>query len=346
MGNSLTYGGIITKVKAMSSHLITKEEYQQIAHLESIADYINFLRKKPSYALIFKNINEMTIHRGQIEELMKISLLMDYSKIYTFCKREHRAYLEIFFLRYEVNVIKECLELIYNQKNALQLADFKPFFEQHSELDIVALADCHSLDDFINTLAHTRYHSILSNLYNSGDNVSLSEYEAQLDVFYYQTTWKMINKNFKGKEQKSLLTLFGTQIDMLNIMWIYRSKKFYSLDSKEIYLTIIPIHYHLKKPQLTKLLEAPGIPEFQQLLSTTKYSMFNNVSEDKPLETIYSQVMNRTYKQLNSKESHSMLHILYYLFRKEEELDHITTALECIRYKLVPLDTLKYLYIT
>lgn len=346
MGNSLTYGGIITKVKAMSSHLVTKDEYQQIAQLDTIADYINFLRKKPSYAQIFKDINEMTIHRGQIEELIKISLFMDYSKIYTFCTREQRAYLELFFLRYEVNILKDCLELIYNQKNALQLADFQSFFEQHSELDVVALANCHSLDEFLSKLAGTRYHSVLSNLHNSNDIVSLSDYEAQLDIFYYQRTWKLINKAFKGKEKKRMLTLFGTQIDMLNIMWVYRSKKFYSVDAKEIYLSIIPIHFHLKKEQLIKLVEAPGITEFLQILSTTHYAFFKEANEGRALEEIYSHIMNRTYKQLNSKDAHSMLHILYYLFRKEEELDHITTALECIRYKLEPSERLKYLYST
>lgn len=116
MGNSLTYGGIITKTKAMSSHLVSRIDYEHIAQLESTAEFINFLRKKPSYNLIFKDVNETTIHRGQIEELIKLSLLMDYSRIYTFATREQRQFLHIFFFRYEVNILKDCLELIYESE--------------------------------------------------------------------------------------------------------------------------------------------------------------------------------------------------------------------------------------
>ena len=344
MGNSLSYGGIITKAKAMSSHLIRKDEYQHIAQLDTTADFINFLRTKPSYEQIFKDINETTIHRGQIEELIKISLLMDFSSLYIFGTREQRAFLDTFFFRYEVNVLKDCLALIYNHKNALHLSDFQPFFEKHSELDINALANCQSIEDFISKLTGTKYYSILSNLHNSNDNISLSDYEVQLDVFYYQRIWKTLNKTFKGKEKKRLLSLFGTQIDMLNIMWVFRSKKYYKVDAKDIYLTIIPIHFHLRREQLIKLVEAPGVTEFLQVLSQTRYQFITEQNAKQSIERIYSSVMNKTYKQLMGTSSHSMIHILYYLFLKEEELDCVTTALECIRYKLEPSETLKYIY--
>lgn len=344
MGNSLTYGGIITKVKAMSSQLITRDEYERIAQLETTADFVNYLRGKPSYNRIFKDVNESTIHRGQIEELIKTSVLMDFSRIYIFATREQRAFLDIFFFRYEVNILKDCLELIYNQKSALHLADFQPFFEKHSDLNIVTLAGSNSLDEFITGLEGSKYNSLLSNLYNSSDNISLSDYEAQLDIFFFQQIWKMINKNFTRNDKKYMLSLFGTQIDMLNIMWVYRSKKFYSVEAKEIYLTIIPIHCHLKKQQLMKLVESPGITEFVQILSETKYRDFILPDRKQTIEQIYRNKINTLYRQLTSKSSHSMLHILYYLYRKEEELDYVTTTLECIRYNLDSSETLKYIY--
>lgn len=346
MGNSLTYGGIITKTKAMSSHLVSRKDYEHIVQLDSTAEFINFLRTKPSYNFIFKEVNETTIHRGQIEELIKTSLLMDFSQIYTFATREQRQFLNIFFFRYEVNILKDCLELIYNQKNALYLADFQPFFEKHSDLDIKTLAAYSTLDEFLSGLKGTKYYALLSNLHNSSETISLSDYEAQLDIFFFQKIWKKINKCFKGKEQKRMLLLFGTQIDMLNILWVYRSKKFYNVDAKEIYLTIIPIHYHLRKEQLIKLAEAPGITEFLQELSTTHYSTFIQADNQKSVEYEYMNRMNQLYKKITGECSHSMLHILYYLFLKERELDQVTTALECIRYNLEPSEALKYIYST
>ncbi|SET27859.1 V0D/AC39 family V-type ATPase subunit [[Clostridium] polysaccharolyticum] len=346
MGNALAYGGIITKVKAMSSHLVTPKDYEHIASLETTADFINFLRTKPSYNLIFKDVNETTIHRGQIEELIKISLLMDFQRIYTFATREQRKFLDIFFFRYEVNILKDCLEQIYNQKSTLHLADFQPFFEKHSVLNLNTLAGCTSLDEFIVGLEGSRYYNLFLTLHNSMENVSLSDYETQLDIYFFQQIWKTINKQFKGKEKKRMLSLFGTQIDMLNIMWVYRSKKFYTVDAKEIYLSIIPIHFHLTKEQLIRLVEAAGTSEFLLAISNTHYHNIIQPGNKQTIEYTTFFSMNHLYKKLTSESSHSMLHILYYLFLKEKELDFVTTALECIRYHLEPNETLKYIYIT
>lgn len=226
------------------------------------------------------------------------------------------------------------------------MADFEPFFEKHSDLDIKTLAACSTLDEFLSSLKNTKYYTLLTNLHNASGTIYLSDYETQLDIFFFQKIWKSINKDFKGKEQKRMLLLFGTQIDMLNILWIYRAKKFYNVDAKEIYLTIIPIHYHLRKEQLIKLVEAPGVTEFFQELSVTHYHSFIQPDSQAAIEYAYANRMNQLYKKTTKECSHSMLHILHYLFLKEEELDHITTALECIRYNLEPAETLKYIYNT
>ncbi len=346
MLNSLTYGGIITKVKAMSSNLVSHDEYDFMAQLESTADYINFLRTKPSYQAILNDVNETTIHRGQIEERLKISLLMDFSKIYTFATRDQRIFLDIFFFRYEVAILKDCLKLIYNQKKTLQLVSFRPFFDKHSDINLSKLTDCNNMDEFIQSLQDSKYYNLFSNLHNSIDNISLSDYETQLDIFFFSRIWKFIKRQFKGKEKKRMQTLFGTQIDMLNIMWIYRSKKYYNINTKEIYITIIPIHYHLTKEQLIKLVEAPDISELIQTLSHTYYHYLISSKEDISIERQYTNQLKKLYQRLNRESSHSMLHTLYYLFLKEEELDHITTLLECIRYHMEPATTLKYIFNT
>ena len=133
MGNSLTYGGIITKIKSMSSHLADKSDYESISHLETTADFINFLRRIPSYEKIFKDVNETTIHRGQIEELFIQSLYMDFVKIYQFATNEQRDALQINLLRYEINILKDCLQCLFKKKDSYNLLTFKEFFLNHSD---------------------------------------------------------------------------------------------------------------------------------------------------------------------------------------------------------------------
>jgi len=343
MGNSLTYGGIITKVKSMSSHLAGKDDYENISHLESTADFINFLRRIPSYEQIFKDVNETTIHRGEIEELFNQSLYMDYVKIYQFATNEQRTALKIDLLRYEINILKDCLECLYNKKDEYHLFGFKEFFLSHSDLDVDGLAASQSLDEFTQKLKGTPYYNLFDKLMSSGIT-DLHEYQSQLDVYYFISIWKIINKGLSKKERKQLTVIYGTQIDLLNIIWTFRSKKFFNIEPKSIYLSIIPIHYKLKKEQLIQLVESNGVSEFLTILNTTHYKYLTQTPEQSSVENLYSSVIQKVYTNVCKTAPHSIANILFYLYKKENEIDRMTTALECIRYKLDPSETIKYIY--
>ena len=138
--------------------------------------------------------------------------------------------------------------------------------------------------------------------------------------------------------------IYGTQIDLLNILWVYRFKKYFKIDAKSIYLSIIPIHYKLKKEQLIQLVESNGATEFIAALSSTHYKYLTQNPELSSVEKIYSSIMNKVYTNICKQEPHSIANILYYLYIKENEIDRMTTALECIRYKLDPSETIKYIY--
>lgn len=60
--------------------------------------------------------------------------------------------------------------------------------------------------------------------------------------------------------EKSDLELFmrdrGSKIDLLNIQWIYRAKKYYNMKPADIYLMLIPIHYKLSTELVKDMVEA------------------------------------------------------------------------------------------
>lgn len=49
-------------------------------------------------------------HRGQVEAVIRDSLYMDYCKLYRFSGVQPRRALQFVFSRYEINVIKNCLQ--------------------------------------------------------------------------------------------------------------------------------------------------------------------------------------------------------------------------------------------
>lgn len=342
MNKLLSYSGIITKIRAMEKSSITNNDYQNIANLESVPGFITFLKNHTGYEQIFIGFDENIHHRGQIEGCFINGLYLDYAKIYRFANIEQRRALNLIFFRFEINILKICLQKVYHQDDNYNLSMFSTFFEEHSSINLKALASSHSMEEYINSLKGTEYYSLFVKLQNSGE-VSSFDYEMLLDIYYFRKVWKLKDKLLEGNNLKAATHSFGSEIDLLNIMWLYRSKRFYDIHPTNAYSYIIPINYKLKKEQLTKMLESVTIDEFIIVLKTTHYAKLSSSLLDGTMEITYQKLISKIHLESAAKYPESMAPINYYLYKKQLEIRHLTTALECIRYRLEPQEILKYI---
>lgn len=337
----LAYSGIVTKTKAISSRLITLEDYNKISQLESTVDFVTFLKSQPGYANFFANVDEHTLHRGQIEHILVHSLYYDYAKLFQFSNKKQRNALSLIFFRYEVNILKSCMQHAFRKKIALDLSLFTEFFNKHSKLDINDLVTASTIEEFIYKLKDTPYYLFFNHLQTTSA-LNVYDYEMQLDIYYFKRVWELKDKLLKGSERKAITHIIGSQIDLLNIMWIYRSKKHYNIDSSKIYASIIPVHYKLKSSYLSKLVEAENVEAILSILNTTYYRNVTSEYYEGSMELAYQRIMNQIFKKYERIYPASIAPIYSFLHLKEQEIDKLTTALECIRYNLDSKETLKY----
>jgi V/A-type H+-transporting ATPase subunit C len=178
-------------------------------------------------------------------------------------------------------------------------------------------------------------------LQNTNHNTPF-DYEIQLDIYYFKKVWRLKEKLLKGDTLKSMTSSLGTEIDLLNIMWLYRSKKYFSSPSFASYDFIIPICYKLTKLQMTKLIEAATIEEMILALKSTHYENIGPALADGTIEVTCHKIIAKVYQDNKSDYPSSMAPVNNYLYQKQSEINRLTTALECIRYKLEPQDTLRY----
>lgn len=342
MSGSLSYSGIITKTRAMQKNIIPKADYEKIANMESISDLINYLRLNPSYADLLKNQDEHTLHRAQAEQILADSLHLEFAKLYRFANLNQRKVLSLVFFRFEVSILKRCLRNVFSSDTSYDLMLFEPFFLKHSDLKVKELAAAQSIDEFISLLAGTQYYDLFKKLQETNHS-TLQDYQVQLDVYFFKRVWKLKDQILKGKNLKAVTMIYGTQIDLLNLLWIYRSKKYYDVDAGTILTNIIPISYKLSKQDITSLVEAVSVEDFMKIVQTTYYGKLNDGNSSDSLEHLYRQMYNKLYDTCSSKFSSSMAPILKFIYLKELELDMLTTSIECIRYKLSPGEILEYL---
>ena len=334
-GGLLEYSGLVTKTKAMSARLLGADDYTAISEYESVTDFIAFLREQPAYAPVFERHGEVA-HRGQVEAVIRDSLYMDYCKLYRFSGVQPRRALQFVFSRYEINVIKNCLQSAM-EGNGQEITVSGGFFERHADFDLKAVMAANSVQELIQAVTGTEYESLLKELESAAEK-NYADYAFALDIYYYKKVWKEITKVSDKETRQILEQIFGTEIDWQNLMWMYRAKRFYSMGEADVKKHQIPVSYRLRSAETKRLLETETAEQFVEFVRQTAYFRGKQAVLEPEDELTWERVMIRTYEKICKKHPMSVAPVLRYLYEKEHEIDLLTTALEGIRYRIPPYE--------
>lgn len=332
MGSLLQYGGLTTKIRAMKGQLITTEEFKRLAELSSVSEFVDNLKKRKSYQDIFEDVEASDIHRGNLEKLLMYDIYRDFSKMYRFSNLNQRKFLKLYFIKYEVGMIKRAIRGLNFDASQSYYDRAEVIFTEYSEIDISKVYDATTIEGIIEALKGTIYYDPLKQVSEYSTKTSF-DYEMALDMFFFKYVWKK-RKQFKGSELRSISDCIGSEIDSLNILWIYRAKKYYHLDNTSIYDVIIPITFKINKEQIAALVDAADDNDFKQIIENTVFGRFLESNEytkesiDKSYKKVISKLNNKYFK-LNP---YSLACMNAYLHEKSEEMKKLITIAESIRY--------------
>lgn len=344
MGNLLSYSGLSTKIRAMQSKLMTEKQYQEIAQLDSVSAIAAYLKKQPGFAQLWADLDENALHRGDMERLLTHTIHQNFTKIYRFANPEQRIFMELYFKRYEIAVMKECLRKVFDKSGEkLDLSLFKDFFHKHSRLDIDKMTSALTVEEFVNSVKGSEYYLPLSRISQEYTPL-LFDYGMALDQYYFSNIWSVKEKLFKKRDLEEITKAYGNKFDMLNLQWIYRSRKYYRMSPADIYALLIPVHYKLSVKEIHGLTEAADDEEFRRVLGQTAYKKKYPGLEPEKLEDYYNLSLRTILETEARKYPHSVIMIYSYLYQKEHEVDRLTTAIECVRYGMSPAETLDYIH--
>lgn len=343
MGNVMTYSGITVKIRAMQAKLLKDGDYEQIASMRSVPEVTEFLKEKPAYEKYLEEMDSTLYHRGNVEKILYQSLFDDYSRIFRFGGPQQKQFLKTYWKRYEVDVINYCLRIVFNHYQIPFDLDYKKeYFDRYSQISIDALVASKNVEELVDNLAGTEYYEPLKKI-REMETATLFDYDMALELYYFITLWKRQKRLLKGKELKLYARDCGTKIDLLNLQWVYRAKKYYHMLPPDIYSLTIPIHYRLSVKEYKTLVETPSLEEFLRQAENTWYARKYDFGDGRTMEQTYKDCMRHLYLADRRQNPYSVASIYTYLYLKEEEIDKLTTALECIRYGLPRSETLAYM---
>ena len=344
MGKLLSYSGTTTKIRAIKSRLLTRKDYETLAAMPTVTGALAYLKQKPSYQELFAGLDESTLHRSQVEQILTYSVYADFQKIYRFSTVQQRAFMDLYFGRYEIAIMKRSLRMLFDHRDvSTDLTIFTDFFNHHSDLDLNKLSASQTIDEFVENLKGSIYYEPMKRL-SDIESPTLWDYEMALDLFYFGWFWKNGQKIFKDKDDRKIfMEAYGVKIDLLNMQWIYRSKKYYHMENSSIYAHLIPVTYHLTQQSIKDLVEAGNQDELTAAVRKTYYGKRYPELTPHNLDQYYTEIRHKIQSKESRNNPYSVATMISYLYEKEHEVDRLTTILECVRYGLPQEEIAKYI---
>lgn len=338
----LAYGAVATKIKAMKGRMLNRRDFEQMAQMASVREVAVFLKNHSAYSGALAGLDENDIHRGQIEQKLEIAMFNDFISIYRQFDPKMRNFLNIYFLKYEIEILKSILQMILDDREiSYDLSAFVDFFDKHTDLHVKKLFESPDLHGFVDNLKGSEFYPILQAA--TEKEMSLFDIEMRLDLYYFRMLWRTIDKKTGGQDQKLAKEIVGTRADIINIMWIYRAKRYYNVDEATIHSYLIPVHRHLSVAQIDSIVAAPDIGALESEIGKTKYKdMFVSLDEQ-GMQKKYKTVVNQIEKSLMSRFPYSLAIVIGYMNIKETEIENIISIIECVRYNWEPAKAMKRL---
>ncbi len=334
MVNALKYPALNAKMKGMYANKFSESELEELLRQTNLKDAIIILKSKfPG----LENIDE-SMHRKKLEQELNNLFIIDILKLYKYLNKDEKEVFMEFISKYELNCIKNVFRnLTTNKETSTNLKNIDNWTNKiFTSID--GINQISKEKDFLELIKSKKYYDIFKEYEEVIEKAPLEDIEVKLDQFYFKRVYdlsKKINKTFEK--------MIGTEIDLLNIIWIFRSKEYFHYSEEEIKQIIIPINYKLTKSKMDELLLTTDFDDIKAVLS----------------ETIYKDVF--TYKENIEHDKDKFLYNMYMKFFRTKlfnictlfcninlidiEIKNIINIIEGIRYKIDKVEIQKKIII-
>ena len=327
------YSAVATKIRGMRSHLLKIDEYAALAAKPSVRDIVSYLKNHPSYKEALAEIDPDNMRRETFERLLMHSIFLDFGKISHFLDQKQKRFLDVYATHYDLRLLNNIIREIFNpHTDPVDLSVYKEMYSASHNLDFDKVIGARSIDELLRGLAGSIYYEPVKTVHDTLENAVLFDYETALNRFYFSYFWEELDRFHSQFDKETLLGVHGFEIDMLNMIWIYRAKAYYKCSAKDIYRFIIPAYPKLKPRQVSDMIAAQSVDDLMKIISSTSYRKYIDPQDPSSMEQAYEQGMSRINNKNRKDYPYSFAVIEAYLFDKRTEVERLIKIAESVRY--------------
>ncbi|MBD3246586.1 MAG: hypothetical protein GF333_06190 [Candidatus Omnitrophica bacterium] len=272
IGQLSKYAFLNAKTRGMISRLLSCDDFRTCAERADLDDLWNRVRRAhppdPDVSVPTQPVRAQGIEKYvRVNERRQLQRL-----IQVIPTAREKEFLEVYCERYEIERLKRLIRA-WHKKEPVP-SDRGILQQQFRGVDVAVLLASATIEEFILALEKTPYRRPLNGAREKFKlHGSVFFLEIALDIDYYRRVLDALAR-LSFSDRKAVRKLLGVEIDMENIHWLIRFKKYYAAGVDDILGWIIPGGDKVRKEEvrrhyageLTSLMEsvhAGGYPELK-----------------------------------------------------------------------------------
>ena len=323
------YSFINAKIRAMLSYLITPALFSRILDSKDSYEVMELLKDSPYYKdIVERNGKEISDLRSLEKEFLKndLDIFKGISDVISTKKEKQLVFL--FIERYEIEQLKVALR-IWHTKKPVNIEDFLLGERISFDIDYEKLVYSSNIEEIILLLDHTPYKKpLLRSRERFKEKNSVFYLEAGLDIDYYERLFSSID-SLSSWDRDIAKRILGIQIDIENINWLIRMRKYYGLAAGEIMEGVIPGGHRIHKDNIISLYTTNGFTKILDSVALGPYSKLKDLIEEGAglIENFLHEILLKEVKRALAGFPFTIGTILGYLILKQAETKNIISLL-------------------
>ncbi len=347
MNSYMAYEAVSVKIKSRLGHIADREKFDRLLDCKNVDEVTEYIRNNYSMKDIIDRAGSRELHRNDLETLLKRYLVEEIESILHYFSGPYKEFVRTFLMEYEINDLVTIIRKIAKGETVDNAADILILPAGYRSVPIDRLLAAKNVTQCLEYLKKTAYYYSLKTV--TDEDVVEREFhiEMKLHLLFYKTLLNRAQK-LASADRQAAMDIIGLKIDLLNVQWIYRAKKYFDISPEEMLIYSLQGGKKLGFNRLKQLCYLKTVDEIQKL--SNKLLGFNIFTSGHPDGTdandldIERNIDGFLFEYARkSKFEGTIGPVILYIYMLDIIVRELVTATEGIRYSLPREELYRYL---
>jgi V/A-type H+-transporting ATPase subunit C len=337
------YAFINAKLRGRISQILPEESFAQLSKSPSLDAALALLRDTAYSGLegVYATTGDLKLAEL---ELLKLEIGL-YKEIGQHLHNNTRPILQALLTRFEIDNLKNAIRVYFDRRVRGRSVEASVHYILHEtiihSIPMEVVVNANGFDEIAGVCQHTPYCEIIRKYSHAVESEgSLFRLEVALDHYYYEILLDAVEQ-LSASDKRIAQRIIGVEIDLQNISWIMRLKRYYDLPLENVLTTLIPGGYSLRRSGIEDLYRAQNMNSVLQGFVKEQYpglsTLLGTPTTDsagrlRVLQQILAEIKRQEVQRILSGYPFTIGIILAYFFLKGDEMDRVRTLLNTKHY--------------